>query len=109
MIKQVVFGVCLMSAGVSAQAECSFWDIGDRLSSSVTPATLEAFALMDQALENPDLMHSPDFRARLADRMEAAGMDGKRYLAPPTESGPFPSKDLMASWLEDARSVVLCD
>lgn len=109
MYKQIIFGVLLSGFSLSAQSDCNFWDIGDRLSSSVTPAARQAFALMDEAIENPALMNSPAFRQRLADRMEAAGMDGKQYLAPPSESGPFPSKDLMASWVDDARSVFFCD
>lgn len=99
----------LVALAFNAQADCSIWDIGDRLSTSVTPATREAFSLLDKAFTNPELMHSPAFRDRLARAMEAAGYDGKKYLAPPSERGPFPSKRVVSGWVDDMTSIVACD
>lgn len=90
-------------------ADCSLWSIGDRLSGAVTPSTRSAFDLLDQAFENPDLMNSPAFRARLARKMEEAGRDGKRYLAPPEASGPLPSKQIVKGWWYDVKEVAVCE
>lgn len=109
-MKKIMLSILLVVGADSAAAsDCSFWSIGDRLSGAVTPSTRSAFELLDQAFENPDLMNSPAFRARLAKRMEEAGRDGKRYLAPPEASGPLPSKRIVKGWWEDAKSVAVCE
>lgn len=102
-----IFTALLSTSSVAAN-DCSIWNLGDRLASSVTPAARDAFTLLGKAFEDPELMHSPAFRKRLARKMEEAGYDGKRYLAPPSESGPFPSKSTVMGWVDDASGIVSC-
>lgn len=109
-MKKIVLSILFaLSAESVAATDCSLWSIGDRLSDSVTPSTRSAFDLLDQAFRNPDLMNSPAFRARLARKMEEAGRDGKRYLAPPEATGPLPSKRIVKGWWDDAKEVAVCE
>lgn len=96
----------LVSAHV--QAECSIWELGSRVGDSVSMDTIRAISYLEEAFVNPELLHSPAFRDRLARAMEAAGLNVKTYLAPPAEHGPIPSKELVGSWIEDLRKVVFC-
>lgn len=110
MLKQSMLSILLVvSASSAAASDCRILSIGDRLSDAVTPSTRSAFGLLDQAFENPDLLNSPAFRARLAKEMEEAGRDGKHYIAPPEASGPLPSKRIVKGWWDDAKSVVICE
>lgn len=109
MISRVIFVAGALLISSPAVPDCSIWGIGDRLASSVSPATREAFSLLDDAATHPELMHNKTFRSRLASAMERAGYDGKRYLAPPTESGPFPSKHLISDWVSDFKKIATCN